>query len=146
MLYREGHDEVSLRRAISACYYAVFHAIAVAGANAFTGPDSLRNQIARSYDHATIAAAAREVEKRHRSSMPPSPEANLVLLAKAVLRLQQKRNEADYDLITTITWDEADELSDEAGRALNALTLLEGQAILAEFLLSPLLLRRKARG
>lgn len=139
MLYHESDSEVSLRRAISACYYAVFHSITTAGAELFSGPDPLRNQISRSYDHTALMDAARRVERRSDVSSSASAEAEMIILARAVIRLQEQRHRADYDLTTTMTWDEADEAFVEAGKALNAVQKLKGQAALAEFLLSPLL-------
>ena len=142
MLYHEGEYEASLRRAISACYYSVFHALAASGASAFSAPQTLRRQLERSYDHSGFLAAAKDVEKRQ----PPAANKDLLELARAFRRLQEQRVRADYDLATTLTWEEADEVLDEADRALNAIKRLAGSSDLAEFVLYPLLQRRRGGG
>lgn len=144
--FRDRGTEAELRRAISGCYYAVFHSICQAGAKAFRGPETLQHQIERSYDHSTVSAAAREVERKLRLSKLSFSETELATLARVFLRLREQRERADYDLRTTVTLEELDELIDETDRALNSLSRLAGDPDLAEFLLHPLIQRRRARG
>ena len=99
--------QASLRRAVSASYYALFHLLVdeasrrlVGGANRA----SLRTSLGRAFNHGamrTVAKqfAARAVSPRLDPGLNGQPlQDELVRVASAFVDLQQHRHEADYDL------------------------------------------------
>ena len=110
--------QASLRRAISSCYYAVFHLlIDDATRLMFPGPGraTLRPVAARAFRHATMNAVAKQFTKTDSLGTPllpaklapalngqPLPPA-LVDVATTFQDLQQARHEADYDLSQRFT-------------------------------------------
>jgi len=96
-------EQIDLRRAVSAAYYAVFHLLAMTAADNWAIPDE-RGRFARLFDHgkmknASIALPAK-IEKRLGAS--PSAEnaaiANeLKALSKEFVALQDDRHVADYE-------------------------------------------------
>ncbi len=102
--------QADLRRAISTAYYAVFHSVLTGAADCFAGRASRNTSnyalIYRSVDHRPLRTAC-EVLKR---ATPPQrlPEkysryepvggfGEIVAVAAAVVELNEKRQEADYD-------------------------------------------------
>ena len=99
--------QVDLRRAISAAYYAVFHAVLTAVADELVGKtkrNSPEYRLAyRSLNHRRLRELCDDVRKS-----TPSPKiaayapiggfgSEIRALATAVVELQQKRHDADYD-------------------------------------------------
>lgn len=101
--------QVDIRRAISAAYYGIFHAIVTAAADQFIGPTNrARGRYAlayRSVSHEWLRDLCREVQKqtlprRFRSYEPPSGFGpNIRAFAAATIELREKRVAADYDPI-----------------------------------------------
>ena len=99
--------QVDVRRAISAAYYAVFHATLAAAADQFVGVTKRTTSqyalVYRSVDHKTLRELCLEAKRtqlsdkyaRHVSS--DGFGANIQAFASAVLELQEKRHAADYD-------------------------------------------------
>lgn len=86
--------QASLRRAVSTAYYAVFHALADLCADELVGwnkPWEIFSPVYRSLDH----NEARRLFERARTSK--SYGASVEKIGLAFLRLQQAREEADYD-------------------------------------------------
>jgi hypothetical protein len=87
---------VSCRRAVSACYYALFHCLARECADLLIGSagsdrsDRAWTQAYRSLDH---AYAKSQCEKAGRAGFP----ASIVNFAAIFQTLQIKRHDADYD-------------------------------------------------
>jgi len=101
--------QADMRRAISAAYYAIFHAIVTAATDEFVGvtnrDESRYGLVHRSVDHAWLRRLCEEVQKTTPSSKfrryaPPAGfGANIVSLAATVEELQEKRHAADYDVM-----------------------------------------------
>lgn len=99
--------QADLRRAVSAAYYGVFHAILTAAADLFVGSthrDTLRYELVyRSISHTSLSRACEEVAKplpskkyakyQPRGGFGPDLQA----AAAAVIDLQNKRHAADCD-------------------------------------------------
>jgi len=97
--------QASLRRAVSTAYYAVFHLLSAdATAQASpVGPAGLRKRVQRSLQHTTMKTAANAIQ-----SSPPHPRilalisgpipSPLLSVARGFVRLQDERQNADYDL------------------------------------------------
>jgi hypothetical protein len=116
--------QASLRRAVSAAYYALFHYLIdestrflVAGKQR----DALRRQLARSFDHAHMKRAAQAFV-----SSSAGPTTTLADVASAFILLQEARHEADYDLARVFTRVEAEALIARAQRAFTGWRAIAG--------------------
>jgi hypothetical protein len=99
--------QVDLRRAISAAYYAVFHATLSAAADLYVGATKrAANQYAlvyRSVDHKDLRDIASKIIAPTLSAklLPYSPsggfDADIRAFAQAVVDLQEQRHDADYN-------------------------------------------------
>ena len=125
-----GVAEIDLRRAVSAAYYGLFHALTLAGSSVFAGGgDNLRFQTTRAFSHTAVrkvcAAYVRSPLKpftagyEHLNEHQPSPE--LIVVARTFELLQEGRYTADYDLLAKIEFEEAERLVELAEAALTAL-------------------------
>ena len=121
--------QASLRRSVSASYYAVFHMlIDEATRRMMSGNDrkALRRCLARGFSHrnmhrVALQFAGRGVSPKLRpglNGLPLQPE--LVALARTFVDLQQARHDADYDLALRFTRREALILANRADRAMTA--------------------------
>lgn len=108
---REATD-ADLRRAVSACYYALFHAITADTAFqiAHGGTPALRAMVQRSISHAQIAKVCElftrpldRVPDPWRAVIEPPLDDRLVDVARTFRELQAARHDADYD--TTAQFD-----------------------------------------
>ena len=124
--------QASLRRAISACYYAVFHLLIDDATRLMfpgRGRASLRSVAARAFHHAAMKAVAKQFSRTDSSGRPlppaklapaldgqPLPPA-LVDVAATFQDLQQARHEADYDLSRRFTRAEVLLLVDQTTQA-----------------------------
>jgi hypothetical protein len=96
--------QASLRRAVSAAYYAVFHLLAAEGAKRFSPPQRLlRAQVARAFAHREMQDVCRQFAagslSRATAALLTSPlEADLRNVVQAFVELQNDRHAADYDL------------------------------------------------
>jgi hypothetical protein len=98
--------QASLRRAVSASYYALFHLFAAEGAklNAPARPDGLRAQVRRAFVHADMKALCRQFAGRTGLSNHVQPlvslplDAGLISVARTFVELQDERHAADYDV------------------------------------------------
>ncbi|MGB6941717.1 MAG: hypothetical protein WBE37_04940 [Bryobacteraceae bacterium] len=92
--------QLTLRRAVSAAYYAVFHfLIAEATSNWNNAP--LRTALGRAYDHGVMKTASNRI--LNSKDFPFAGEdamavANLRFVAQAFSQLQEDRHFADYNL------------------------------------------------
>jgi hypothetical protein len=100
--------QASLRRAVSAAYYALFHILAAESTQKLLPPHpgSLRVQARRAFVHKDMRELCRQVSRPRPAgtiasllTVPIEPELRLV--AEAFVTLQQARHEADYDLTAT---------------------------------------------
>jgi uncharacterized protein (UPF0332 family) len=99
--------QVDIRRAVSAAYYAIFHAIITAAADQFIGVtnrgESRYGLAYRSVDHGWLRKLCEEVQKSSLSvkfkSYAPSAGFGANMAAFAAATLQQRRHAADYDVM-----------------------------------------------
>lgn len=99
--------QVDIRRAISAAYYGIFHAVITEAVDQFVGvtnrDESRYGLVYRSIDHRWLRELCEEVQKpKLRSKFRPYAPAqgfgaDIVAFAAAVVDLQEKRHAADYD-------------------------------------------------
>lgn len=124
--------QTDLRRAVSAVYYALFHAILSECADTIIG-STRRDELAyrlvyRSIAHGQVKSLCEELAKPNVSAkyygyVPDKMKlgASISSVADAFLSLQGKRHSADYDPQLRLTLSELE------------LTLLEGQAALVDW-------------
>ena len=117
--------QASLRRAVSAAYYALFHLLTEDAARSmFGGADatSLRIAASRAFRHTTMKKAAKgfgagNLPEPWRSLLAaPSPQLRSV--AATFVDLQQERHRADYDLGRPLTRTEATDLVERVEAAV----------------------------
>ena len=120
--------DVLLRRALSASYYAVFHALTSAGARMVApNSDVLRNQVARAFNHGAMRkvcdAYVRSPGKPFTAPLaqlnPSAPDQRLIQVADAFGHLQDARHAADYDLASAVNLADAARLLAAADLALS---------------------------
>jgi uncharacterized protein (UPF0332 family) len=113
--------QASLRRAVSTAYYAVFHLLASESAKTMapTTPKNLGLQVQRAFEHGAMKAVCKSFAGGnlptfigHLQSGPIEPD--LQRLASNFVKLQEARHAADYDLVHTLTKQEAVENIDKA--------------------------------
>ena len=104
--------DILLRRALSASYYAVFHALTSAGSRMIApGNAVLQNQVARAFNHgamrkvcdAYMRSASRPFPPHLAQLNPAAPDMRLTQVADAFGHLQDARHAADYDLLSAVT-------------------------------------------
>jgi uncharacterized protein (UPF0332 family) len=105
---RKKPRQASLRRAVSAAYYALFHLLAAEGARNFvpSQPPGLRAQVGRAFSHDGMEQvckqfAAGAASERAAQLLQGPIEPDLKAVAQAFVFLQRARHEADYDVGTT---------------------------------------------
>lgn len=144
--------QASLRRAVSAAYYALFHRL-IDAASRFTirggNREALRFVITRAFDHGEMKKAATSFSSGSLPVLllptvahPPGVPAELRRLAQAFVELQQARHEADYDLTRAFTRRDALDFVDRAEQAFADWRTVDGTAAADAFLVA-LLFRSK---
>ena len=109
--------QADIRRAISAAYYAIFHATITAAVDQFVGVTnrdrSRYGLVYRSVSHAWLRDLCKEVQKPTLSNRfkPYAPSTgfgpNITTFAAAVVELQEKRHSADYDVMIRVNRSDA---------------------------------------
>ena len=126
---REGKRprQASLRRAVSAAYYALFHLLTAEGARQVSPakPEGLRSLTQRAYNHGDMRQvclgflASQKAFLRHGALAPNASPAHRFLafplepglsrVIETFLTLQEERHDADYNL--NMHWNRADALN-----------------------------------
>lgn len=109
--------QVDIRRAISAAYYALFHAASIEAADNLVGARNRNTQryglVYRSVDHGTLRKLCEEVQRprlaeKFRHLEPEGGFASGIKgFAAAIVELQRKRQDADYDPLIRFSRTEA---------------------------------------
>lgn len=142
--------QASLRRAVSAAYYALFHLLIDASSRLVVrGADraGLRIAVSRAFNHAEMKTAAKSFQggtlpSTLRGVVVGAPPSALQRLCATFIDLQQARHEADYDLARVFTRNDAQDLVSRAEQAFGDWETVKGTAIGDVFLVT-LLLRQK---
>jgi uncharacterized protein (UPF0332 family) len=118
--------QASLRRAVSAAYYALFHLLVhEAGSRLVSGAHrtSLRHCLGRAFGHADMKAVAQQfatnsVSPKLAPGLSGQPlQSQMIGVAATFVDLQQARHEADYDTARRFTRQEVLDLVDQAEQA-----------------------------
>jgi len=124
--------QVDLKGAVTDAYYALFFAlIDLAVEQLAPGQQELGDHLARSFEHKTMKAAAAKVCDPHwgapeqravlglaATSPSDTYPANLAIIGRTFISLQEARHKADYDRQYLLTFTTADELVQLAQKAL----------------------------
>lgn len=92
--------QLTLRRAVSAAYYAVFHLL-IAEATSNWGNAALRPALGRAYDHGLMKTASNRIVDANKFPFIGADAMivkSLRLVAQTFAQLQEDRHFADYDL------------------------------------------------
>jgi hypothetical protein len=115
--------QASLRRAVSAAYYAAFHLLGADAASQASPPSpaGLRIRVQRSLEHGAMKEAAKRFESQRlpdtiKPLVPIPLPSDLVALAQCFIRLQEERHAADYDLTSPFDRVRAQDAVDLASR------------------------------
>lgn len=115
--------QASLRRAVSAAYYALFHLLVEDGARLFIRDDFARlSLVARTFNHGKIKEVSNrflgnELPERLRSKVNYQTPLDLAAVAKTFVKLQQLRHEADCNLDRQFTRSQVQQLVADAETA-----------------------------
>jgi hypothetical protein len=135
--------QVTLRRAVSAAYYAVFHFL-IFDATANWGNASLRTALARAYDHGVMKAASYRLLDANKFPFA-GEDATVVTRLRFVARtfnlLQEDRHFADYNLTGDLDAVDALKQVKSAEAIFKTWPSIRGQQIAQAYLVS-LLVRR----
>jgi len=94
--------QASLRRAISAAYYALFHLLTEAGARRLSPRPNTVPSVRRAFGHAEmreVCASLTGLESRYKIKFP----AEITQVGQSFVELQDARNKAEYDYQRLVT-------------------------------------------
>lgn len=144
--------QASLRRAVSAAYYALFHLLVDEAATRLSPrePETLRNLVHRAFAHADMKAACKLFLRRdlpaHLAIMIVPPVAlDLIVVAQSFVDLQEARHVADYDVSATLLRAEVRELLGDAELSFQAWARIRGTPNANVFLAAMLLDKKWAK-
>ena len=130
--------QASLRRAVSAAYYALFHLL-ISEAVANWSRANLRAALGRAFDHSNMKAASNRIQDTRQfpfTGENPKVVADLRSVAKTFAQLQEKRHIADYDNTTFWTKTEAVSQVKSAEQAFGAWKPIRHEQIAQAYLVS----------
>ena len=120
--------QASLRRAVSAAYYALFHFLIDRATNQMMGTDRAKRPfrfvVARGFNHGTMKSVSEHFRKgrlpqRIQLSLPDLVVPNdLRQIASSFIKRQDERHRADYDLARDFSRGEAIRLIEDAETAI----------------------------
>jgi hypothetical protein len=144
-----GLQDVELRRAVSAAYYALFHRLSEAsvGQLAPYASPPLANRVHRWFDHAEMKKICREfasvpLRSPLKELLGHAASNDMQIVAVNFIKLQEARHSADYDLDFRLSWAQARELVTLAVNAMGAWERAEHSAESNIFVLSLLLWKK----
>lgn len=135
--------QLSLRRAVSAAYYAVFHFL-IAEATSNWNNVPLRAALGRAYDHGVMKNASNRVLNPRDfpfTGQDPVAVANLRFVAQAFSQLQEDRHFADYNLTKDLDPVEALTQVKSAEQIFSVWRTIRGEQIAQAYLVSLLVKR-----
>lgn len=110
--------QAELRRAVSATYYALFHALALCGANLLAGSD--RNRASWQQAYRALEHGHARNQCNDRSAMGAFP-VEMRYFGNCFVLMQDLRQQADYSPNATFARDRVMQLIDESEEAIVAL-------------------------
>ena len=147
-------SQASLRRAVSATYYALFHLLVDEATKLMLSGHprgALRDCLARAFNHSAMKQAANQfAQDRVSSKISPGLDGRpvqpkLTDVAQTFVELQDTRHQADYDRADRFTRGETLDLIESAERAFRDWREVRG-TLQADTFLTALLAYRHMRG
>jgi len=143
--------QASLRRAVSASYYALFHLLIHEASRMLVTGTALRQLVSRTFVHSEMKRASESFARGTLSrgvlpvlgSAPVS--ARLTRIAQAFVDLPQARHEADYNLARSFSRNEVQALVDQVEQAFADWKTIRGQADAQLYLACLLLWQRLSK-
>ena len=135
--------QLTLRRAVSAAYYAVFHFL-IAEATSNWNNVPLRTALGRAYDHGIMKTASNRILKLKEfpfTSEDPAVVSKLRFVAQAFSQLQEDRHFADYNLTKDFDPVEALTQVKSAEKIFTMWPTIRGEQIAQAYLVSLLVKR-----
>lgn len=135
--------QLTLRRAVSAAYYAVFHLL-IAEATANWTNQPLRAALGRAYDHGIMRSASNRILNTRDFSFNgenPTSVDRLRFVARAFSQLQEDRHFADYNLTKDLDLTDALTQVRVAEKIFNTWPSIKGEQIAQAYLVSVLVKR-----
>ena len=123
--------ETEYRRAVSAAYFALFHAVTLRAVEPLVPGDALRQRYerVRDFEHSALRNVAQWASGTGTPSQSVASDAALArrdarvrMVARALLRLNAERQRADYDHFAHFTEPRATPFIDDATEAVAAVT------------------------
>ena len=136
-------SQLTLRRAVSAAYYAVFHYL-IADATSNWNNVALRTALGRAYDHGTMKTASNRILNSKDfpyAGEDPTVVTNLRFIAQTFSQLQEDRHFADYNLTKDLDRLEALKQVKSAEKIFNTWPAIRGEQIAQAYLVSLLVKR-----
>ncbi|HEY3741876.1 MAG TPA: hypothetical protein VGL53_18625 [Bryobacteraceae bacterium] len=142
-LYPEHEHQASLRRAVSTAYYAIFHLLISEAAANWARPE-LRTVLSRCFDHGPMKSASEaraaqinfDLNNNRLSETDKTIAAQLRTVAKAFVRAQYERNEADYNLAKQWTAVDVNLQIDSVAEAFEIWGVIREEELAQAYLLS----------
>jgi hypothetical protein len=144
---RRRPKQASLRRAISAAYYALFHLLIQDAADILVARPELRGRFARTFDHGDMRSASRQFASPQPAQLPALtggasvPQA-VQDVAAAFVELQEARHEADYNLDRSFTRSECVNLVARSAQAFATWQAVRNDPVARTFLAAMLLWKK----
>jgi uncharacterized protein (UPF0332 family) len=138
---KRNPTQASLRRAVSAAYYALFHLLISESVANWSQPD-LRGALSRAFDHQLMKAASNRLVQSSFAGEDPSVVRNLKLVAGVFVMLQASRHTADYDMTTTWTRIDTEKQVNSAQQAFAAWKSIRTERIAQAYLVSLIVKKR----
>ena len=135
--------QLTLRRAVSAAYYAVFHFL-IAEATSNWNNVPLRSALGRAYDHGVMKTASNRILNPRDfpfTGEDPAVVADLRFVAQAFSQLQEDRHFADYNLTKDLDPVEALTQVKSAEKIFTIWPAIRGEQIAQGYLVSLLVKR-----
>jgi hypothetical protein len=136
-------SQVTLRRAVSGAYYAVFHFLIAEATSNWSNPP-LRSALARAYDHGTMKTASNRILNTRDfpfAGEDPAVVSKLRLVARIFSQLQEDRHFADYNLTKDLDPVEALTQVTSAEAIFGIWPTIRGEQIAQSYLVSLLVKR-----
>ena len=142
--------QASLRRAVSAAYYALFHLLVHESSKRLisgTAQERLRALTARAFEHGTMKKASRAfasggLPPNLQSILPHGVPAEIQEIADVFVGLQNARHSADYDVTLKLTRNETREFVGQAEGAFEAWQIVREDPVARVYLAALLLWRQ----
>lgn len=145
--------QASLRRAVSAAYYALFHLLVYESSKSLVSGAAyrrLRALTARAFEHGTMKQASRAFSSGGLPStlqpiLPGGAPPEIRRIAGVFVDLQYARHSADYDVARKLTRQEVEALIDQVEQAFQAWQTVRGTPAARVYLAALLLWRQWSR-